>query len=154
MSNTKQRCKQINLLHHLKTPNRTPRSIFMLNKRFSKSSKKKKEEKRQENNRNGNKNRIVHESPFLSLLWLKIRNKRNLLKSAITNEYELSAKHGLLNEKYYGNRVSSVLDAWTVNGSWRDTSWIQYQCDDDQRPIGFFFFERRRLLRPHVSLRC
>lgn len=45
MSNTKQRCKQINLLHHLKTPNRTPRSIFMLNKRFSKSSKKKKKKK-------------------------------------------------------------------------------------------------------------
>lgn len=91
----------------------------MLNKHFSKSSKKKEEEKRQENNRNSDKNRIVHESPFLLLLWLKIRNKRNLLKSAITNEYELSAKHGLLNEKYYGNRVGLVLDAWTVNGSWR-----------------------------------
>ena len=69
-----------------------------------------------------------------------------------------ASKHQHLNnERYYGNRVGSVLGARIVNGSWRererhfvDSVWSMWWRSTTNRH--FLFRERRRLLRPHVSL--
>lgn len=60
------------------------------------------------------------------------------------------------NERDYGNRFGPDARCTDCINDREETlrGFNIYQCDDDQRPIGFSFFERRRLLRPHVSLRC
>lgn len=100
--------------------------------------------------------RIVHECPSLSSLRPK-KKENQKIKYKFNLEYNERTQI-LDNERdYYGNRFGPHARCTDCINDREVTlrGFNIYQCDDDQRPIGFSFLERRRLLRPHVSsFRC